>query len=866
MSKLRRAPKLSRLCPGGLAYPVALACLAAIPAAAQSPQQYSLRVDGVPVAAIRPATRISGEWYAPLAPLARALGADLKVDSTAQSLRVLRSDGVTTSYDAATGRILQGSLVLAQLKNFRLVQLNVGIENLYFPLDAVIALLGVNARENTEQAVLEIDSLPPATTGAPGSHSVQLASLDEMYNFFTNGPTWQQAFHVRGQALAGTNSLAANVELNRVVGGSFFGFRQGTFRFETASHRVITAGDQGTSGDLDALSNSVRGLGYEWRWSRYVFDVYGGRAASTVSSSVGSVGLANYDTTLAGFRIHGKYGRSDLSVAGNSFRGQRRRGVTIGLGYKGNYARNDFRLQGLAGSFSGFSLRPVLRLVDSSRIAESQNREAGSLPPAGGFRSSVIESTEETAQVKGGAYGFSILDSFAPFKTSLLLLTGLWEQYSKNFLIVRDEAQFSAVSRKSLSTGFRPSRYIGFSGSVRRSTALLGNPVLDRGFAYGANAITPGRVPVQFSYFRSVQTLGARFAMTQYSLNLPRLSHYSASSVYSEFRFGDTLARSVTNTVSAELKRLGQIGVHDQLQFGFGHNYGVDWARQFKRSGIYFAGGLERQSVLGRGSILAPAGALRVPLPRGQHFAVSYFSLRGSKLLRFEIGGPIFRPRELVSSVTQTGVIVPVSISGQVYHDLDLDEQFKAGVDRPLDGLQVWLDGQESTSTDAGGYFRFEGLPPGPHHVRVVIANLPADLVLVRDELMMAAIPYARNRQDFRAVRVGRITGAVRLASMNESAQTVETPFPDARIMATGNRESFSEREGDFVLADLPPGTYQLSVDAATIPRGFVATPEVRTVQVKSGQSTDGVDFVLARPVIVKPAPPQRPPETSPAR
>jgi TPR repeat len=865
MSNLRSASKLtSRSIFPKLADPVMLAYLLTAVAAAQSPQQYSLKVNGLPVSAIRPATRIAGEWYVPLAPLARALGADLKVDATAQSLRVLRSDGVTTSYDATTGRILQGSLVLAQIKNFRLVQLNVGIENLFFPLDAVIALLGVNARENTEQAVLEIDSLPPAATGAPGSHSVQLASLDELYTFFTNGPTWQQAFDMRGQALAGSSSLTANLELNRVVGGPFFDFRQGTARFETASHRAITAGDQGTSGDLDALSNSVRGLGYEWRWNRYVFDVYGGRAASTVSSSVGSVGLANYDTTLAGFRIHGKYGKSDLSVGANTFRGERRRGITFGVGYKGNYARNDFRVQGLLGSFSGFSLRPVLKLVESSLLTQSQGQEVGNLPSVADSRTSIIESTEETARVKGSAYGFSILDSFAPFKSTLLLFTGLWEQYSKNFLVVRDEAQFSAVSRKSLSTGFRPSRYFGFTGSVRRSTALLGNPALDRGFAYGANAITPGRVPVQFSYFRSVQTLGARFAMTQYSLNLPHVSRYSASSVYSEFRFGDTLTRSITNTVSADFKRLGQLGVHDQLQFGYGHNYGVDWARQFKRTGIYFAGGLERQSILGQRSITAPVGALRVPLPRGQHFAVSYFSLRGSKLLRFEIGGPIFRPRELVSSVTQTGVIVPVSISGQVYYDVDSDERFKAGVDRPLDHLQVWLDGQESTTTDAGGYFRFDGLPPGPHHLRVVITNLPADLVVVRDEVIMGAIPYARNREDFRAVRVGRITGVLRLATMNESGETVETPFPDARIVATGNRETFSEREGDFVLADLPPGSYQLSVDTATIPRGFVATPKVRTVQVKSGQSTEGVDFVLARPVIVKPAPPNRPAGATP--
>ena len=148
-----------RLLPGWV-YLVALAYLAGATGAAQSPQQYSLKVNGSPVSAMRPATRISGEWYVPITPVAKALGADLKVDAKTQSLRVLRSDGVTTSYDGTTGRILQGSLVLGQVKNFRLIQLNAGLENLLFPLDGLVALLGITAREDTDQAVLVIESLP----------------------------------------------------------------------------------------------------------------------------------------------------------------------------------------------------------------------------------------------------------------------------------------------------------------------------------------------------------------------------------------------------------------------------------------------------------------------------------------------------------------------------------------------------------------------------------------------------------------------------------------------------------------------------------------------------------------------------------
>ena len=110
----------------------------------------------------RPVTRVSGEWFVPLVPLARALGANLSIDPTAQSLRVLRSNGVTATYDAATGRILQGSVMAGQVQNFRQIQLNVGVENVVFPLNGAVALFGITAQEDTEQQMLEIGSMASA--------------------------------------------------------------------------------------------------------------------------------------------------------------------------------------------------------------------------------------------------------------------------------------------------------------------------------------------------------------------------------------------------------------------------------------------------------------------------------------------------------------------------------------------------------------------------------------------------------------------------------------------------------------------------------------------------------------------------------
>ena len=162
--------------------------------------------------------------------------------------------------------------------------------------------------------------------------------------------------------------------------------------------------------------------------------------------------------------------------------------------------------------------------------------------------------------------------------------------------------------------------------------------------------------------------------------------------------------------------------------------------------------------------------------------------------------------------------------------------------------MQVWLDGEVSTTTDAAGYFHFDRLAPGSHHLRARIATLPANLIFAQEELNVAVMPYHSNRQDFRAIRTGKILGTVTVATLDDAGREMVKPYPDARIIAVGNRDTYAEGDGTFVLGDLPPGTYQLHVDPDTIPRNVVVQPAIRTVEVKSGNSSEGADFRLARP------------------
>ncbi|HUQ90220.1 MAG TPA: hypothetical protein VM120_00985 [Bryobacteraceae bacterium] len=770
-------------------------------AGAQSPREYAVRVNGSPIVTTRPAAQVAGEWFVPLEPVARALGATLTIDPTGRSLRILRSDGVVTSYESATGRILQGSVLAGEIASFRQIQLTVGAENLLFPLSGVVTLLGVTAREDPDHGVLQIETLAPsAIAGAVNDPTFQAASLDYRYGFATAGRIWQQSINLRGEGLMGSNRLTGNLDLSRVAGGSLFGFRQGSLRIGMPSQRAITLGDQGTYAGVEALSNTVRGLGYEWRVGQFLANVYGGRAASSISAGLGTAGLANYDTNLAGFSLRRQSKSAEFSVAGNLFRGTRRSGTTLGSGYSGRYGGNDFRLQGLLGYFSGFSLRPVLISLDAALFPQTAT------PPG----TIIVEVERETERVRGNAYGFSLADTYTPFKSNKLLFTGLWERYSRNFLVVREESRFSAVSRKSLSAVVRPIRHLGFTGSIRDGKALIGNPDLERGYTYGVNASAPGSVPVQATYFRSLQISGgrhgSRFELTQYSLQVPRWKRYAAAATYSEVRFNGVLSRSANETVSADFGRFGRFGFHDQLQFRSSHNYGPDWSLQVGRKGLYLMAGVERQTARGQNAFLAPVAALNLPLPRRQNLRMSYFSMRGTHILQFEIGGPIIRRRELVSVNSHMVLVVLSTLTGQVYRDVDLDGKFTAGVDRPVPQMKVTLDEDTATTTDSAGYYRFDGLSAGAHRLRAETATLPANFLFANDDAVVAVLPYRDNRRDFVAIPTGQIHGIVSLVTLDGSGTEAARPFPDARIIATGERDTFSEGDGAFVLADLPPG------------------------------------------------------------
>jgi hypothetical protein len=808
---------------------------------------------------------VGDEWFVPLAPIAAALGATLDASPGSQGLRVVRRDGVIVDYDSGSGRFRQGNMLIGDLRDFRQVQLAGPLETFLFPLSGTVILLGVTVREDPLDNVLEIDSLESSDSSNPSGPRFQASKLDYLYSLAASGQELGQSLNLRGEALLGMDRISGTLALNQAPGSSVPQFPQGSVRIDMPGHRTFLLGDQGSYTGVDALSNAVRGLGYEQPLGSFQAEFQAGFAASAVTAALASPGVAIYDTDFAGlslrriFKTADKERRPDLSFAGSVFRGPSREGGTFGAAYSDLLLANQFKVQALFGSFSGESdreiLAPVIPGVASPGTAADPT-DSSAVPE-------VLAS--QSIHVQGIGYGFSVSDSSNPFHNKWILMGSL-EVYSPNFLTVMANSRFSAVKRRSASTAVQPFRYLSFSGGIGGSLYTLGNPDKTLSYNYGANASLPAGVPFQLGYFRTIETnagtSASRFDLSQYSLQLPHLGRFGVGGSFSEFQFNGRAGRLANGTFSANTEKWGRLGFHYQSQLSSNTNAGVDWSGEFgkKKSG-HLRVGVDRETARGQTTIFAPVVTLRLPPVRGQVLNFSYIGMRGLSMLQFTLGGSLLNHREMLPVDGISAMLVEASLSGQVYWDANGNGKYDAAVDHPLSQLRVTLDGDHTAVTDSFGYFRFDHVNPGTHRIRAAIDTVPARLVFVDGEEHLAAVvPYRENRQDFRAAEAGQIRGRVMTAQ--EGFFEKEPPLkavPDAHVLTSRDRESFAEGDGSFVLADLAPGSYVVHLDPASIPRGLVPTPAFRTFVVKPGQTVAGADFRLERSVIVKPLPPAEP-------
>jgi Pilus formation protein N terminal region len=169
-------------------------------------------------------------------------------------------------------------------------------------------------------------------------------------------------------------------------------------------------------------------------------------------------------------------------------------------------------------------------------------------------------------------------------------------------------------------------------------------------------------------------------------------------------------------------------------------------------------------------------------------------------------------------------------IRGRVFFDLDADGQDDAG-EPGAAGLRVVLDGDRSVTTDAGGNFDF-GAAAGEHTIALVSERLGVQLrasspteqrvyVVARES---ARLSFGLN--DFGFVS-GRVFNDLSLAA--DQAPANDAPGVGGVLVrlrpATGfNGPVLSQTVGAggaYEFRNVPPGSYTLEVDPATLPADF---------------------------------------------
>jgi hypothetical protein len=654
-----------------------------------------------------------------------------------------------------------------------------------------------------------------------------------------------------GEGLIGDIRIKEKALVSSYPGQGLLGLSQGTVRAEWQENKALIIGNQNIYTGLDALNSAVLGASHERVTRGFRSSTYLGRVAGTTSGTVG-MNRPAYDATVAGtsFRRGGAAG--ELSFAANLFRGATRSGGTIGFAYTAPVSsRNQLKVQALLGEFSGLSSRTVL--VRSS------------LPPAifqEQDQTLVVTEERRRERVNGTGPAFSIADAFTPVRQ--LTVSGQYELYGRNFLGATGDSRFNAQSTRAVSVTVRPVNFFSVNGGINERRSFIGDTHVARNYTYGANTSIPRVVPVQLGFFRSIQKDPAsplsEFVMTQYSAGLPAVGRYSGNVTLSDLSFKGEKVRNVNSIVTASFERLGQIGLHDQIQFGSNHRIGVQVFRELANGTVRI--GLDRVFSQHGFNGFAPAASLQVALPHGRALQISYIGNGRNHLLQLEFGGRFRHNNEVeLDSRGSPRIVGNAPLLGRVYLDTDFNGKFDSAIDRPVSGVVVWLDDSKSATTDAEGFYRFDQLEPGAHQIRSDISGVPADMTFAgAAERTVSLAPYRNNIQDLTLVKTGRVAGKVLYMDYSDMDNPVERPLPDARIIVTDRFDTFSEINGQFFIGDLPPGDYAFRLDPNTVPKNYAPKQSVVAVTVKAGESVDGILFQLMVPpkaVIQRTMPPR---------
>ena len=283
----------------------------------------------------------------------------------------------------------------------------------------------------------------------------------------------------------------------------------------------------------------------------------------------------------------------------------------------------------------------------------------------------------------------------------------------------------------------------------------------------------------------------------------------------------------------------------------------VDWTPKetmFKR--LYFtvgAGYLKDSQKTGL-QFRTTAG---VNLPFKQTFQVSYYKNTYYSELRFSLSGSLafWKKKENFSSqLSDENFVNTGTIQGRVYADENGNRQFDAGVDSAMSNVRVRLDNGREFKSDVNGYYTFESVPAGEHHLSLNLEDIRASLVPANGlDFMVTTLPRNVVNTAFRLVKSGSISGRI-WRDLNKNHQFDEGEgLADIRLLSSSGKATYSDTGGTFLLSDLPPGEQSIFIDERYHPENLILENGSLKVNVESGKEVKNCFFIYkAKPREVK--------------
>ncbi len=167
----------------------------------------------------------------------------------------------------------------------------------------------------------------------------------------------------------------------------------------------------------------------------------------------------------------------------------------------------------------------------------------------------------------------------------------------------------------------------------------------------------------------------------------------------------------------------------------------------------------------------------------------------------------------------------------------------------PLENVQLRIDGGAYSQTDSTGLYGFGGLAPGTHTVQVIENSIPAFATFDPSTLnqRVTVVNGQYTTLNFGAQALASISGKIIYAS-DVADENLAGAVPNAYVVAEpGEHAAIDEDDGTFIIDNLPPGDYTVSVDTETLQEAFGAAPESIPIHLAPAEHYQGADFTVGR-------------------